>query len=66
MPTQAQMYYEAERRSGELNESFLQLVKEGMTREELARNIERRPALWSRFASWLDKLPSGVMLEGAW
>lgn len=57
MPTQEQMYYDAERRSAELNLQFLEFVKDGLTREELARNIERRPSLWGRFESWLDKLP---------
>ena len=27
-------------------------------REDLARNIERRPGLWSRYAGFLDTLPS--------
>ena len=59
-PTQAAMYYRAERNAAEVNETFLELVKDGMTREELARNIERRPSLWSRFSGWLDQLPSGA------
>ena len=58
MPTQAQMYYQAERRSAELNMTFLDLVRDGLTREDLQRNIERRPALWGRFQGFLDKLPS--------
>lgn len=56
-PTQMQMYYQAERQAAEVNLTFLELVADGLTREELARNIERRPALWSRFANWLPKLP---------
>jgi hypothetical protein len=52
------MFYRAQRNIAEVNETFLQLVKDGMTREDLKRNIERRPELWSRFESWLDKLPS--------
>ena len=55
---QVYLYYQAERRSAEVNETFLELVADGLTREELARNIERRPALWSRFSGWLDRLPS--------
>lgn len=58
--TQLQMFYAANRQVAETNNAFLELVKEGMTREELARNIERRPALWQRFENWLDKLPSTV------
>lgn len=60
MGTQLQMFYSASRQIAETNNTFLELVKEGMTREDLARNIERRPALWQRFENWLDKLPSTV------
>jgi hypothetical protein len=56
--TQVRMYYDAERKAGEVNATFLELVKGGMTREELARNIERRPSLWARFENWLTKLPT--------
>ncbi len=56
--SQLQMFYSAHRQVAETNNTFLELVKAGLTREELARNIERRPALWQRFENWLDKLPS--------
>ncbi len=56
--TQMQMFYTEQRKIGEVNETFLFLVKHGMTREELAACIAKRPALWQRYASWLDKLPS--------
>lgn len=56
--TQEQMFYAAERRAAETNQQFLELVADGMTREELQHCIERRPALWRRFDGWLDKLPS--------
>jgi hypothetical protein len=55
-PTQAQMYYAAERRAAEANLTFLELVKGGLTRSELERNIARRPALWGRFSNWLKVL----------
>jgi hypothetical protein len=42
----------------EVNTTFLALVHEGMTREELQTNIARRPLLWERFSGWLNKLPS--------
>ncbi len=58
--TQLQMFYAAHRQVAETNNTFLELVKEGLTREDLARNIVRRPALWQRFDNWLDKLPSTV------
>lgn len=55
--TQEQMFYAADRRASELDQQFLEFVKDGLTGEELARNIQRRPALWGRWANWLDKLP---------
>jgi len=58
MPTQEQMFYRAHRQVSETNETFLELVADGLTREELQRNIERRPSLWSRYSNWLEKLPS--------
>jgi uncharacterized protein (UPF0262 family) len=58
MPSQEQMYYAAVRSSTEVNLQFLEFVKDGLTREELQTNINRRPGLWGRFSAWLDKLPS--------
>ena len=57
-PTQAQMFYRAVSKLAECDKLFLDLVADGLTREELARNIERRPWLWSRYEGWLDKLPT--------
>lgn len=56
--TQKQMFYQQHRRIADANETFLQLVQDGMTREDLQTNIERRPELWDRYRLWLDKLPS--------
>ena len=58
--TQLQMFYAAHRQAAETNNAFLELVKEGLTREELEINIERRPALWQRYENWLSVLPSKV------
>lgn len=58
MATQEQMFYMSHRRMADANETFLEMVNDGLTREELARNIERRPGLWGRFSSWLVRLPS--------
>ena len=59
--TQFQMFEQARRDIAAANAEFMELVtcKENpLTREDLARNIERRPALWSRFSGFLDTLPS--------
>lgn len=57
-PTQAQLFYQASRNAAMVDQDFLFLVDQGMSREELAKCIARRPALWQRFESWLAKLPS--------
>jgi len=57
MKTQMQHFYASHRIVSDANETFLMLVKNGMTRKELETNIKRRPLLWSRFSNWLDKLP---------
>ncbi len=54
---QIQMYYAAVRRDGELNELFLELVRDGMTRDELQKLIDKRPERYGRFSGWLEKLP---------
>jgi hypothetical protein len=59
MPSQPQLFYEAGRKLNQAHEVFLDLVRGGMTREELARNIERQPALWRRYSTWLRVLPAG-------
>ena len=57
MKTQKQAYYEAQKKIGEANELFIELVKDGLTRNELEINIERRPELWARFSGFLETLP---------
>jgi len=57
-PTQAQLFYRASQQASEADQLFLSFVQDGLTREELEKNIQRRPALWSRYSAWLDKLPS--------
>ena len=54
---QIQMYYAAVRRGGELNELFLELVRDGMTRDELQKLIDKRPERYGRFSGWLERLP---------
>jgi hypothetical protein len=55
--TQEQMFYTASRRSADANQGFLNLVADGMTKQELEKNIARRPALWGRWSNWLAVLP---------
>lgn len=61
MLTQIQHYELARRKIAAGNLAFMELVNckaNPLTREDLAANIARRPALWSRFAGFLDTLPS--------
>ena len=58
IPSQMQMFYAEQRKIGEANEAFMWMVENGMTREELAACIAKRPSLWKRLENWLDKLPS--------
>lgn len=64
--TQMQHYELARRDIAATNEQFMALVTSQtnhMTREDLEANIRRRPALWSRFAGFLQTLPSRADLE---
>jgi hypothetical protein len=56
--TQKQMFYQEQKKIADINNTFMELVKNGLTKQELARNIERRPALWDRFSGFLQTLPS--------
>lgn len=58
-PSQVQLFYQAHRNIAGGNEVFLHLLRDGLTREELGRNIQRRPSLWGRFAGFMDTLPTG-------
>lgn len=53
-----QMFYQAHNRVAAMNQTFLELVADGLTREDLARCIALRPSLWGRFTPFLDKLPA--------
>lgn len=56
--TQHQHFDKPSNELGSTNRLFLDMVRDGLTREELAANIRRRPQLWDRWSGWLDKLPS--------
>lgn len=58
MKSQMQMFYEESHKIAEACVLFNEFVKDGLTRNELQRLINKRPALWGRFSNWLDKLPS--------
>jgi len=59
--TQAQHYEQARRDLAATNQTFMELVNHPtnpLTKEDLERNIERRPSLWGRYAGFLKTLPS--------
>ncbi len=56
--SQDQMFYESHRKLADVNNEFMWLIQNGITREDLEANIKRRPSLWDRFSGFLDKLPS--------
>jgi len=65
MATQAQLFEEARRRLAETNATFMELVNHPtnpLTKEDLAAGIARRPALWSRYAGFMDRLPTRAEL----
>lgn len=60
-PTQQDLFYAASRSAADTDKLFSDLVihpTNPLTREDLEANIARRPALWSRYAGFLEKLPS--------
>lgn len=61
MMTQRDHFYHSHRKVSDVNNTFMELVNHPtnpLTKEDLEKNIERRPSLWGRFAGFLDKLPS--------
>src|SRR5437867_30415 len=50
--SQRAMYSDAERRSAEINETFLEMLPT-MRRKDLEKLIAKRPSLWGRFAGYL-------------
>lgn len=57
-PTQMQMYYAVSFKIAECNQMFLQLVRDGLTREELEKLIAKRPSLWGKYEGFLSRLPT--------
>lgn len=58
VPSQLQIFYQIGRNNADLDIQFLEFVKDGLTREELEINIQRRPEVWGRWKGFLDKLPT--------
>lgn len=60
-PSQVQMFYSAERKSGELNRAMLDSLygPNPITDEELRKLIEKRPNVYGRFAGYIGKRPNG-------
>lgn len=60
MKTQKQMFRDAEQIAADRDNTFMELVNHPtnpLTREDLEKNIARRPSLWKRYEGFLDKLP---------
>jgi hypothetical protein len=55
--SQMALFWKSHRQVADANETFLSMVKNGMTKSELEALIRKRPALWERFGNWLGKLP---------
>jgi hypothetical protein len=63
------LFYQEHKNIARGNGTFLELVREGLTREELAVCIQRNPSLWGRFAGFLKTLPgreAGMNQETIW
>ena len=59
MKTQHQMYYEAVRKQGELDQLFIQMISDPdqpMTNDELRQLIAKRPELYGKFSGFIGKL----------
>ncbi len=52
------MNYREENKMATRNDLFLDLVKMGMTKEDLETNIKRRPWIWEVYEGWLVVLPT--------
>lgn len=53
---QKQIFYSVSRQLAETDALFSEFVRDGLTREQLQRNIERRPSLWGRYEGFLPRL----------
>ena len=56
-PTQFQIFYAEQRKIADQNRLFLSFIDDGITSQELQKNIDRNPAVWSKYSAYLDILP---------
>ena len=57
MKTQMQIFYEESHKFAEACELFNDFVKDGLTKTDLQKLINKRPETWGKFSNWLDILP---------
>ena len=61
VPTQEQMFYQAQRNIADLNEGVMDMIRNGeITNADLAALIKKRPATYGRFDGFLGKLPDSI------
>lgn len=57
MKTQLQIFYEVDRKIGERNELFMDMVRDGsMTNQSLERLVARWPERYGSYAGFIGKL----------
>ena len=56
-PSQRDMFYRAGRQRSEADETFLHMVKTGLTASELEKLIAKRPSVWAKYRDWIRILP---------
>ena len=61
VPTQEQMFYQAQRNIADGNNLMMRMIRNGeITNAALAALIKKRPATYSRFEGFLGKLPDSI------
>jgi hypothetical protein len=62
---QQRLLEKARRATAEANQTFLFMVQNGLTGEDLQRLIEKDPETWMPYCGWLEKLPWKSKLPSA-
>lgn len=55
--TQKQHFHDSHKKVADADKLFLFFVSDGLTAEQLQKNIDRRPSIWGKYSSWLKVLP---------